>query len=145
MGEFICESLGWMRDICSVSNQCICCGLSRLLRNVLQWERFARRSPASVLGFLQDVVTPLDEYVFSDDGAYSFEELVSYRYNGVTVYVYNMTSQIWFDGTNVLECAKFLLFPLHTSKADIVDEGRRLQRNFWTEKINSSGTDLEAP
>ena len=42
--------------------------------------------------------TPLDEYVFSDDGAYAYEEITFYEYNGVTVYVYNMTSQIWFDG-----------------------------------------------
>ena len=47
---------------------------------------------------LQDVMTPLDEYVFSDDGTYSYEEVASYSYDGVTVYIYNMTSQIWFDG-----------------------------------------------
>ena len=43
-------------------------------------------------------MTPLDEYVFSDDGAYSYEEVAAYTYDGVTVYIYNMTSQIWFDG-----------------------------------------------
>ena len=53
---------------------------------------------------LQDVTTPLDEYVFSDDGAYSFEELAAYSYDGVTVYIYNMTSQIWFDGNHEIYC-----------------------------------------
>ena len=44
------------------------------------------------------MMTPLDDYVFSDDGVYSYEEVTSYEYSGVTVYIYNMTSQIWFDG-----------------------------------------------
>jgi PhoPQ-activated pathogenicity-related protein len=46
-----------------------------------------------------DVVTPLDEYVHSDDGAYEWREIASYDFpeSGVTVYIINMTSQFYQD------------------------------------------------
>jgi PhoPQ-activated pathogenicity-related protein len=44
-----------------------------------------------------DVVTPLDEYVHRDDGAFKWEELASYNFQGVTVYILNMTSQYYQD------------------------------------------------
>ncbi len=49
---------------------------------------------------LQEDVTPLDEYVHSDDGAYGWEFLDTIRYDewGVTVYLLNMTSQRWLTG-----------------------------------------------
>jgi PhoPQ-activated pathogenicity-related protein len=44
-----------------------------------------------------DDVTPLDEYVHSDDGYWSYEYLAQYEYNGVDLYVVNMTSQKYQD------------------------------------------------
>lgn len=46
-----------------------------------------------------DVVTALDQYVHSDDGHYSWTELASYNYDGVTLYVINMTSQLYQTDT----------------------------------------------
>ena len=43
-------------------------------------------------------MTPLDEYVHSDDGAFEWREVASYNYDGVTVYMINMTSQYYQDG-----------------------------------------------
>ena len=54
------------------------------------------------LNSFQNETTPLDEYVWRDDGAFTWEEKGSYRYNGVTVYFVNMTSQIWMDGMDTL-------------------------------------------
>jgi PhoPQ-activated pathogenicity-related protein len=42
-----------------------------------------------------DVITPLDQYVHSDDGHYDWFDVASYRYNGVTLYIVNMTSQLY--------------------------------------------------
>ena len=54
---------------------------------------------------LQDVETALDAYVNSDDGYYSWEEIATYRYEGVSVTVINMTSQKWMTGkTNYAWC-----------------------------------------
>jgi len=44
-----------------------------------------------------DDVTPLDEYVQSDDGYWSYEYLEQYEYEGSTVYILNMTSQKYQD------------------------------------------------
>jgi hypothetical protein len=46
----------------------------------------------------QDDVTPLDEYVQTDDGFYHWEYLLQHEYEGVTVYMVNMTSQQYQDG-----------------------------------------------
>ena len=48
--------------------------------------------------FVQNDVTPLDEYVQGDDGYWSYEYLATYAYNGVDIYVVNMTSQKYQDG-----------------------------------------------
>jgi PhoPQ-activated pathogenicity-related protein len=42
-----------------------------------------------------DVITDLDTYVQSDDGFFTWTELTSYAYDGVTIYIVNMTSQQW--------------------------------------------------
>ena len=47
---------------------------------------------------LQDDVTPLDEYVWRDDGYFSYFEKDVFYEDGVTIYAYNMTSQIWMTG-----------------------------------------------
>jgi PhoPQ-activated pathogenicity-related protein len=46
-----------------------------------------------------DVETDLDRYVQSDDGYFSWEEIMSYYYEGVTIYILNMTSQKYQDET----------------------------------------------
>jgi PhoPQ-activated pathogenicity-related protein len=46
-----------------------------------------------------DVETDLDRYVQSDDGYFSWEEITSYEYEGVTIYILNMTSQKYQDET----------------------------------------------
>ena len=50
----------------------------------------------------QDETTFLDEYVNNDDGWFTYEELPEYGYegDGYTMYLYNMTSQQWMDGTD---------------------------------------------
>jgi hypothetical protein len=48
---------------------------------------------------VQDVQTPLDEYVNREDPAYSYYEVTTYDDDpDFTVHVLNMTSQQWFDG-----------------------------------------------
>jgi PhoPQ-activated pathogenicity-related protein len=42
-----------------------------------------------------DTITVLDQYVHKDDGHFHYEEVLSYNLPGVTVYVVNMTSQLW--------------------------------------------------
>jgi PhoPQ-activated pathogenicity-related protein len=49
----------------------------------------------SLLAVDWDVITNLDQYVQSDDGHYSWNEIASYNYEGVTVYIVNMTSQMY--------------------------------------------------
>jgi PhoPQ-activated pathogenicity-related protein len=44
-----------------------------------------------------DDVTPLDEYVQGDDGYFSFEYLAEYNFEGVDVFIVNMTSQQYQD------------------------------------------------
>jgi len=44
-----------------------------------------------------DDVTPLDEYVQGDDGFWSYQYLAQYEYDGVTLYIVNMTSQKYQD------------------------------------------------
>ena len=44
----------------------------------------------------------MDEYVQSDDGYYSWTEIDEIRYDGVTMYVLNMTSQKWQDGIRAI-------------------------------------------
>ena len=46
-----------------------------------------------------EVVTPLDEYVHRDDGFFSWTEVASYNFDGVTMYIINMTSQKYQDET----------------------------------------------
>jgi PhoPQ-activated pathogenicity-related protein len=48
-----------------------------------------------------DVQTDLDIYVHSDDGFFSYTEVTSYRDEGVTMYILNMTSQKYQDETYV--------------------------------------------
>ena len=47
---------------------------------------------------LQDTPTALDDYVQMDDGFHSWTELDMYEYQGVDIYILNMTSQKWMDG-----------------------------------------------
>jgi PhoPQ-activated pathogenicity-related protein len=55
-------------------------------------------SPTNAYGW--DDETDLDRYVQSDDGYFSWEEITSYNvYEGVTIYILNMTSQKWQDET----------------------------------------------
>lgn len=46
--------------------------------------------------------TPLDDYVSTPDPAYNWKRLQTYPQPTYTLYVLNMTSQQWFDGTDVL-------------------------------------------
>jgi PhoPQ-activated pathogenicity-related protein len=52
---------------------------------------------ARAQSYTWDDVTALDEYVQSDDGYFSFEYLAEYQYEGVDIYVVNMTSQKYQD------------------------------------------------
>ena len=40
----------------------------------------------------------IDDYVNFDDGYFSWEEVYEYRFEGVTLYMANMTSQKWLNG-----------------------------------------------
>ena len=48
-----------------------------------------------ILSSIQDDPTELDEYVHMDDGYWSWEVIGEERYQYVTVYHINMTSQRW--------------------------------------------------
>jgi PhoPQ-activated pathogenicity-related protein len=54
---------------------------------------------AGILAVDWDVVTDLDEYVQSDDGYFDWTVLTSYDYDGVTLYILNMTSQLYISET----------------------------------------------
>ena len=47
---------------------------------------------------VQDVLTDMDQYVQSDDGHFQWTEVASYNYPGATLYIVNMTSQMWKTG-----------------------------------------------
>ena len=51
-------------------------------------------------------MTPLEEYVHSDDGAFEWREVASYNFDGVTVYMINMTSQYYQDGETCHICLR---------------------------------------
>ena len=42
--------------------------------------------------------TPLDDYVFSPDPNYGYTLLTSYNLTEYSLFVYNFTSQKWYDG-----------------------------------------------
>lgn len=42
--------------------------------------------------------TPLDDYVFAPDPHYGYELIQTYEMTGYTIYVLNLTSQMWLDG-----------------------------------------------
>ena len=50
----------------------------------------------------QDVTTDLDQYVHSDDGHFSYVEWASYNYPGATMYIFNMTSQMYQTGSLII-------------------------------------------
>lgn len=47
---------------------------------------------------MKDEVTDLDAYVHSNDGFFRWTEIDSHRFDGVTLYIVNMTSQRWQTG-----------------------------------------------
>jgi hypothetical protein len=42
--------------------------------------------------------TPLDDYVFKLDDHYRYDIIKTYKMDGYTLFVFNMTSQKWLDG-----------------------------------------------
>ena len=54
----------------------------------------------------------IDDYVNFDDGYFSWEEIYEYRFDGVTLYMANMTSQKWLNGQNLLVICCTGLFEL---------------------------------
>ena len=54
------------------------------------------------LSLLQDVLTPLDDYVNRPDPFYSWEEVETIDGPGYTLHVLNMTSQKWMDGSFII-------------------------------------------
>lgn len=48
--------------------------------------------------FLKDIETPLDKYVHSDDGFWSYEVIEEYDEGDQMIYILNMTSQWWQGG-----------------------------------------------
>ena len=46
--------------------------------------------------------TPLDDYVNTPDSNFGWKRLQTYPYSTYTLYILNMTSQKWFDGTGIV-------------------------------------------
>jgi hypothetical protein len=42
--------------------------------------------------------TPLDDYVYAPDPHYNYTLIDQHSIEGGTVYIYNFTSQKWYDG-----------------------------------------------
>jgi hypothetical protein len=57
---------------------------------------------------LQEQSTPLDEYVFSDDGMFTYNLLASYEKGDHLLLVFNMTSQQWMDGKARARCSLYI-------------------------------------
>ena len=55
--------------------------------------------------------TPLDDYVNTPDPVYGWRRLQTYPQPAYTLYVLNMTSQQWFDGTGILLRDTLLTIP----------------------------------
>ena len=52
----------------------------------------------TVFSFYFAQQTPLDDYVKAPDPHYNYTLLKTYRIEGYTLYILNLTSQKWLDG-----------------------------------------------
>ena len=50
------------------------------------------------LAFSSIETTPLDDYVYAPDPHYNYTLISKHSMQGGTVYIYNFTSQKWYDG-----------------------------------------------
>ena len=44
--------------------------------------------------------TPLDDYVYAPDPHFNYTLISKQKIEGGTIYIYNFTSQKWYDGNN---------------------------------------------
>ena len=56
--------------------------------------------------------TPLDDYVNTPDPMFSWKRLQTYPLPTHTIYILNMTSQRWFDGTLTVSIERSIVFVL---------------------------------
>ena len=67
---------------------------------------------ASAIIFNYCQATPLDDYVNTPDPMFSWKRLQTYPLPTHTIYILNMTSQRWFDGTLTVSIERSIVFVL---------------------------------